>query len=856
MKKFILFTFLALFCMTLFAERVYRKDGTFFEVRRNNGVFASKIDAVSLKSPENYKIKWRSGDEFILIDRKLKEGLPVYFSGANMIVADSAIFYSGTKSIEFIEKKYNVKAKELWSGYNYIEFDGASDSVKTAQEIVENGDGFAFPNLYRRYELKSVNPVKFPIADKYYKEGYQWSLKNTGEGIDYYGKTIDTMKHADIKFEEAMEFIHDQIDAGKLAGFDEKTKVAIMDSGVDFEHPDLKNKLEDGFNMVHKGETGNPGTYDPNDETNMMYGSDGYSHGTNCAGVAAAEGNEIGTVGICPWCGIYPVTYMEGGTGSYEASSSKKLMEVYEKYTADPEIVAINCSFGPAAGMGDVEATQGEIDSHKKFMEEGRNGKGGVIVYASGNDGIDAEYTGILSYEFDMERDGKSVTSSVVTVGASSAWDTRVTYSNYGYMLDIVAPSLSMRPLIGIATSYLTGWGDMDDKDYTNHFSGTSSSTPVITGAFGVIFSVNPELTLEEAIEILHKSADKINPETGLYDRNGHSIKYGYGRLNLLKAVRLAMGLDMCEENTEETADNLDNNCDGNVDEGLAQDISKVASRCKTDADCETADFKGKEVVCITGDYGKFKFSEGYCAIRNNNFTCPDGTTPQGDEGEECLLECGEDNPCPAGFGCDDEMLGKCFPECKDNSDCAENAYCDKETKICHLNPSEPFGECETTEDCKYQGLYATCITQMPGGICITMCSNDSQCNDSKDGTNKCAPVSFGGQDMNLCLPGCEDDSDCRSFGGYMSLKCHAQYGGKENVCNMPCQQDSDCFDQYEQTSCVDSRCVPKSDALPDEDEEGNTDDSDDDADNGTPADDSEPKIVYQSEDGCSITNL
>ncbi|MBO4711838.1 S8 family serine peptidase [bacterium] len=854
MKKFMLFTLMTLFCMTLFAEKVYRSDGTFFEMKRNGGVFALKIDAASLKAPENYKMKWVSGDEFIVIDKNNKGNLPVYLVGMNIVVADSNFFYRGTKPVEFIEKKYNVKAKELWTGYNLIEFDGAADSVKTAQQIVENGDGFAFPNLFRRYELKAVNPVKFPIKDKYYTENYQWSLKNTGKAIGVYGDEIETLKHADVKFEEAMELIYNEIEAGNLEGF-KAAKVAIMDSGVDFEHPDLKNKLEDGFNMVHAGETGNPGTYDPDDPMNAMYGTAGYSHGTNCAGVAAAEGNEIGTVGICPWCGIYPVTYMEGGMGTQESSSDKKLMEVYTKYAEDPEIVAINCSFGPMSGMGDIPASQGEIESHKKFMEEGRNGKGGVIVYASGNDGVDASYTGILTYEFKMKRGDKDVKSSVVTVGASSGWDTRVTYSNYGEMLDIVAPSLSMRPTLGIATSYLTGYGDMEDKDYTNQFSGTSSATPVITGAFGVIFSVNPELTLEEGIKILHDSADKVNPETGFYDENGHSIKYGYGRLNLLKAVRLAMGKDMCEEETDEAADNIDNNCDGSVDEGLAKDISKVSGKCKADSDCETADFKGSDVKCLTGDFGKFRFNDGYCVIKNDKFTCPDGTAPTDDYGTECLLECNKDNPCPAGFGCTDEMLGKCFPECSSNDDCSKDAYCDTETKLCRMNPSEPMGPCETTDDCKYNATM--CLTEMPDGICLIMCGNDTVCNEDIDIIiNKCAEVNFGGYQMQLCLPGCEDDSQCRSFGGFMSMKCHKLYNEKENICGMPCREDSDCVD--ENAKCSDSRCVP----LNDPDETDTSADADSEADDGADSgsdddmnlDDDQPAKKKSS--GCSAITL
>ena len=113
MKKFMLFTLMTLFCMTLFAEKVYRSDGTFFEMKRNGNVFASRINAASLKAPENYKMKWVSGDEFIVIDKHQQGNLPVYLVGMNIVVADSVLFYNGTKSVEFIEKKYGVKATEI-----------------------------------------------------------------------------------------------------------------------------------------------------------------------------------------------------------------------------------------------------------------------------------------------------------------------------------------------------------------------------------------------------------------------------------------------------------------------------------------------------------------------------------------------------------------------------------------------------------------------------------------------------------------------------------------------------------------------------------------------------------------------
>ena len=843
MKKSFLMFILIFFVCTLAAEKVYRRDGSFYELKRNPGVFASIVPPRLAKSPENYALKINYGDQFVVIRKDGTGELPVYLTGIHPFIATEYIFYGGDKSADVISKKYDAQLVEVLPTYKLSKFRVKGDSVKIAQQIVENGDGFAFPNIIRRMEWKA-NPVKFPVGDKYYKEGYQWSLKNPGEGIDPYGTKIDTLENADIRFEQAIEWIYNQIEAEaeELADFAEM-KVAIMDSGVDNTHPDLKNKMDKGWNMVNKEEGGYPGEI----EEGGMYGTSGYSHGTNCAGVSAAQGNEIGTVGICPWCGIYPVTYMEGGMGG--GVDEAQLLVVYQKYVDDPTIVAINCSFGPMAGMGDVPVTSAETESHENFLKNGRGGLGGAILYASGNDGTDASYYKLLDKEFTFERNGENVTAKPLSVGASSAWDTRVAYSNYSETLDIIAPSLSMNPLLGIATSYLVGYGDLDE-DYTNQFSGTSSACPVVTGFFGTVFSVNPNLTLEEATEILYQSADKINPETGFWDANGHSVKFGYGRVNLLKAVRLAAGLDMCETTTDEIDNNIDDNCDGYVDEGFGKDLTKVGKQCSADADCTNDDFAEGDVECLTGEYKAYNFKSGYCTIKNDNFACPDGTAQYSDAQTDvnCFLECNVENSCPDGFRCSDDVLGLCFPACESDEDCAEGSYCNDD-KECKQNPSEPGGECESDEGCLYDAM---CITQIPGGFCMKMCSSDAQCGDNGA---QCVKVEFGGQGAyDICLPSCESDSDCRSFGGMMTMKCHEYYDGNENVCSMPCQADGDCQDP--DAECKDSVCVKagsetSDDEVSDEETDGEVSDEE-----TTETEEIPDTKTDKKSDGCSLIVL
>jgi subtilisin-like proprotein convertase family protein len=79
-----------------------------------------------------------------------------------------------------------------------------------------------------------------------------------------------------------------------------------------------------------------------------------------------------------------------------------------------------------------------------------------------------------------------------------------------------------------------------NDGAYTNSFSGTSSSCPGAAGVAALVLATNPSLSWREVKDVLKNACDRIDPSGGSYGPNGHSIKYGYGRLNASKAVVLA----------------------------------------------------------------------------------------------------------------------------------------------------------------------------------------------------------------------------------------------------------------------------------------------------------------------------
>lgn len=116
-----------------------------------------------------------------------------------------------------------------------------------------------------------------------------------------------------------------------------------------------------------------------------------------------------------------------------------------------------------------------------------------------------------------------------IGVGASSNFDCRSHYSQFGSQVAFVAPS-SAGPLnLGIQTTDRTGSAGYDPSNYTASFGGTSSATPLASGIAGLLLSRNPSLTLAQVKTTMQNTAEKVGPEPYVAGRND---RYGFGRLN------------------------------------------------------------------------------------------------------------------------------------------------------------------------------------------------------------------------------------------------------------------------------------------------------------------------------------
>lgn len=131
--------------------------------------------------------------------------------------------------------------------------------------------------------------------------------------------------------------------------------------------------------------------------------------------------------------------------------------------------------------------------------------------------------------------------AATFAVGASTDFDFRADYSQFGADLDFVAPSDGGNA--NITTTDRQGSDGYNpanglDGDYTHDFGGTSSATPLASGIAALVLSVNPYIPLADLRMLLRRTSDHIG--NVFYDANGFNSAYGYGRLNAEEAVKRA----------------------------------------------------------------------------------------------------------------------------------------------------------------------------------------------------------------------------------------------------------------------------------------------------------------------------
>lgn len=264
-------------------------------------------------------------------------------------------------------------------------------------------------------------------------------------------------------------------EALKLAGKN-KVVVAVVDTGLDKNHPELKKQILPDYNAVMPLRRG---------LADM--------HGTHVAGIIAAQANNgIGGMGVNPNVKILPIDVFSRQWGASDYAIADGIMHAIER-KAD----VINMSLGGYYPSPIIE------DAVRKAINAGI-----VVVAAAGNSG-------------DTMKSYPAAFSGVISVGATNEKKELAEFSTYGPNIDIVAPGENV-----YAPVY-----DFDKKSSFMKASGTSMASPVVAAVASLLLSKHPDLTPYQVKYILEQTAKDLGD-------SGYDVKYGFGLVDPVAALK------------------------------------------------------------------------------------------------------------------------------------------------------------------------------------------------------------------------------------------------------------------------------------------------------------------------------
>ncbi|QPC47568.1 S8 family peptidase [Mangrovibacillus cuniculi] len=265
------------------------------------------------------------------------------------------------------------------------------------------------------------------------------------------------------------------LEAQKLAG-DKKIRVGVIDQGIDTNHPELKDKLLNGYNAINPVSSPTPDY-----------------HGTHVAGIIGAEkGNGVGGYGINPNVEIVPIDVFDRSWGTSDYIIAEGILHAIEK-----DVDVINMSLGgyfPSTVLKD--AVQKAVDA-------------GITVVAAAGNGFDEHANYPASYE------------GVISVGNVNSKKELSETSSRGPSVDLVAYGEDV-----YAPIY-----DYEKKSSFQKLTGTSMASPIVAGVASLLLSKYPDMSPAEVDYILKQTTDDLGP-------TGFDNEFAYGLINPVAALK------------------------------------------------------------------------------------------------------------------------------------------------------------------------------------------------------------------------------------------------------------------------------------------------------------------------------
>ncbi|MBI6546640.1 MAG: S8 family serine peptidase [Cyanobacteria bacterium NC_groundwater_1444_Ag_S-0.65um_54_12] len=266
--------------------------------------------------------------------------------------------------------------------------------------------------------------------------------------------------------------------------------VAIVDTGVDYRHPDLDdNMVGPGYSYVN----------------NKPDAIDEFGHGTHVAGIVGAiQGNGEGVSGVAPRVKILPVAVL-GPTGSGSLFNIAKGIKHAADYGMQNKVhVVVNLSLGGAATADSISYTTGWYAT----------GKGALLVAAAGNSnsavGTPARWD-----------------KYYMAVSASDEKNEKASFSNFGPEISVSAPGVN---ILNTTPTYDVPLNKLGYSKYYAALQGTSMACPVVAGTCALVWSIHPEWNWQQVRMQVEKTAKDLG-------KTGKDDIYGYGLVQAGAAV-------------------------------------------------------------------------------------------------------------------------------------------------------------------------------------------------------------------------------------------------------------------------------------------------------------------------------
>jgi len=253
--------------------------------------------------------------------------------------------------------------------------------------------------------------------------------------------------------------------------------VAILDTGIDYDHPDLVDNIAGGVNYT--------GLWFRDGSTHKFYWDDRNGHGSHCAGIVAASNNNIGVVGVAPGASLWAVKVLGDDSSGYVSDIIQGL-----EWCVEHGIEVVSMSFA------------GDYSESLENACSTTNDAGVLLVAAAGN-----EYGGAVTYP--------AAHNSVIAVSGTSASDSIAGFSSVGPEVDFAAPA------VNIKSTYKNG-------GYASS-SGTSMACPHVAGVAALVWASDSSLSKTNVRSRLRETAEDLGTP-------GADNLYGYGLVNAAAA--------------------------------------------------------------------------------------------------------------------------------------------------------------------------------------------------------------------------------------------------------------------------------------------------------------------------------